>query len=105
MGDAGPVPLSVIASRPFQRAPFQLPVPFADRTGAIPTLASFEAATASAAASAGSTPSITEPPTGSTPTVGAGRLGVPSMSLNPRLAGADTTGQETLESEGSFTSH
>jgi len=37
-GGAGPVPLSVIASRPFQHAPFQLPVPFADRTGAIPTL-------------------------------------------------------------------
>ena len=79
--------------------------PVAIDPGAIPTLASFEAATASAAASAGSTPSITEPTTGSTPTVGAGRLGVPSMSLNPRLAGADTTGQETLESEGSFTSH
>jgi hypothetical protein len=30
---------------------------------------------------------------------------LPSMSLNPRLPGADTTGQETLDSESSFTSH
>jgi hypothetical protein len=62
--------------------------------GAIPTLDSI-----------GADPSSTGNSSGSVPNVEGSRPDAPSMSLNPRLPGADTTGQETLESESSFTSH
>lgn len=65
------------------------PAPAAIDPGAIPTLDSYGADPSSVTQGGA---------TGQVP-------GVPSMSLNPRLPGADTTGQETLDSEGSFTSH
>ena len=65
------------------------PAPASIDPGAIPTLDSYGADPSSVTQGGA---------TGQVP-------GVPSMSLNPRLPGADTTGQETLDSEGSFTSH
>ena len=71
------------------RARGSAPAPTAIDPGAIPTLASYGADPSSVTQGGA---------TGQVP-------GVPSMSLNPRLPGADTTGQETLDSEGSFTSN
>ncbi len=68
--------------------------------GAIPTLDSYN----NRGSDAGGEPD-TGSDTGSVPTLDDGRTTVPTMSLNPRLPGADTSGQETLDPESSFTSH
>ena len=85
--------------------------------GAIPTLASFETGSFGAP-STGSVRGVGTTATGSVPVTEGSRPAVPSMSLNPmspnpmslnpmslnpRLPGADTTSQETLDTEGSFT--
>ncbi|MTA14840.1 MAG: hypothetical protein F2534_19780 [Actinobacteria bacterium] len=85
--------------------------------GAIPTLASFETGSIGTP-SAGSVHGVGTTATGSVPVTDGSRPAVPSMSLNPmslnpmslnpmslnpRLPGADTTSQETLDTEGSFT--
>ncbi len=77
--------------------------------GAIPTLDSYNNRSSDAgtnAGDAGREPGTdTGSDTGSVPTLDDGRTTVPTMSLNPRLPGADTSGQETLDPESSFTSH
>ena len=69
--------------------------------GAIPTLDSYSNRS-SDAGDAGGEPGTD---TGSVPALDDSRTTVPTMSLNPRLPGADTSGQETLDPESSFTSH
>ncbi len=54
--------------------------------------------------SAGGQPGASGPITGSTPSIGQGGANPPSMTLNPRLPGADT-GQDQLTSDPHLTSH
>ncbi len=73
--------------------------------GAIPTLDSYNNRSSDAGTNAGDTGGEPGTDTGSVPTLDDSRTTVPTMSLNPRLPGADTSGQETLDPESSFTSH
>ncbi len=73
--------------------------------GAIPSLDSYNNRGSDAGTNAGDAGGDTGSDTGSVPTLDDGRTTVPTMSLNPRLPGADTSGQETLDPENSFTSH
>ena len=79
-----------------------VPVALVD-PGAIPTLDSYANSSSNSSSNESGHDSGTN--TGSVPTADGGRADAPTMSLNPRLPGADTSGQETLDSEGSFTSH
>ena len=102
--------LEMLDPNQFVRVAAGAAAPVVADPGAIPTLASYGAdsfaSSPTSSVPTSSFPTTTSgPTTGTTPVVDGGRPGVPSMSLNPRLPGADTTGQETLESEGSFTSH
>ena len=76
-----------------------------DDPGAIPTLDSYNNRSSDTKTNAGDAGGEPGTSTGSVPALGDVRTSVPTMSLNPRLPGADTSDQETLDPESSFTSH